>query len=67
MPLLSHMEQYVTATLTVTATSSIAMFRYASVKGQVQGFEGPGRLQALLQAPSAVQEPGLCFSNICVT
>lgn len=56
MPLLSHMEQHVTATLPVTATSSVTTFRNVRVKGQVQGLEGPGKLQVLLQTPSAVQD-----------
>lgn len=65
MILLSHTEQYVTATLPVTATSTV--FSNVFVRGKMEAFECPGRLQVLLQTPSAVQEPVLCFSNICVT
>lgn len=37
-------------------SSSITIFWYISVKGQVQGFKGPAdTLQVLLQTPSTVQ------------
>lgn len=51
MPLLFHVKQGVRSTLLDTANSSITVFRYMYLEGQVQNFGGPGRCQELLKTP----------------